>query len=130
MLDHGILNFRLEDNILIIEGTGPWNREALLLSSDTAGLVQKQRIKKKWGVIAIFNGDPIYTPDAADLLIEYVTYDKLQGRVATAVILNCSSSPELGQKHIGKICKQAGEQCQFFENLCDAKIWIKQQLAL
>ena len=130
MLDHGILNFKLDDNILIIEGTGPWNKEALLLSSDTAGLAQKPRIKKKWGVIAILNGDPIHTPDAASLLIEYVTYDKLHGRVATAVILKNASSPEFGRKHIDKIYEQAGELCQFFENLCDAKIWIKQQLAL
>lgn len=130
MLDHGILNFRLDDNILIIEGTGPWNREALLLSFDTAGLVQKQRIKKKWGVIAILNGDPIHTPDATTLLIEYVTYDKLHGRVATAVILKNARSPELGRKHIDKIYEQAGELCQFFDNLHDAKSWIKEQLTL
>ncbi|WP_022943313.1 hypothetical protein [Psychromonas hadalis] len=130
MLEHGILNIKLEDNILIIEGTGPWNREALLLSFDTAGVEQKRRISQKWAVITIFNGDPIYTPDAADLLIESIEYDKLHGRVATAVILKDSNFPGLGKRHLDKIYKKAGEPCQFFENLCDAKVWVKQQIAL
>jgi hypothetical protein len=76
MLDHGTLEFQLEDDILIIEGRGPWNREAMLLSSENADIVKKQRTKDKWGVIAILNGDPIHTPDAAQLLVEYIKYDK------------------------------------------------------
>ncbi|MCG6202541.1 hypothetical protein [Psychromonas antarctica] len=128
MLDHGTLKFQLEDDILIIEGRGPWNREAMLLSSENADIVKKQRIKDKWGVIIILYGDPIHTPDAAQLLVEYVKYDKKNGRVATALILNGSKYPELGRRHITDLYNQAGEIAEFFNNITDAKKWMRSLL--
>ncbi len=124
MLDHGTLDFKLEDNILIIEGRGPWNKEAMILSSENANLVQKQRTKDEWGVIAIINGEPIHTPDAAELLVEYIKYDKNNGRVATALILTDSTFPALGKRHISELYNKAGEAFQFFNNITDAKIWM------
>jgi len=129
MSDHGTLAFKLEDNILMIEGCGPWNKEAMILSTHNAGLVQRQRKKARWGVIAVLNGDPIHTPDAAQLLIEYVKYDKQNGRIATALILTDSTCPELAKRHIADLYDKAGEDYQFFSNICDAKIWMATVLA-
>lgn len=128
MQDHGTLCFELKDNILLIEGCGPWNKEAMLLSSKSAQLAQKQRTKEKWGVIAIINGEPVHTPDAAELLIEYVRNDKKDGRVATGLILTGSSFPELGKRHIAKLYNKAGEQFQFFNNIADAEVWVRSLL--
>jgi len=129
MSDHGTLAFTLEDNILIIEGCGPWNKEAMVLSAHNADLVQRQRKKAKWGVIAVLNGDPIHTPDAAQLLIEYVKYDKQHGRIATALILTGSTCPELAKRHIADLYLKGGEVYQFFNNITDAKIWMATVLA-
>jgi len=124
MLDHGTLHFTLEDNMLIIDGRGPWNKEALQLSVFNANAVQQKRTSDKWAVLINVTGDPIHTPDAAELLVEYIKDEKNHGRVATALILTNSTSPELGKRHIADLYNRAGEQYQFFNNRADAKSWL------
>ena len=128
MLDHGTLHFTLEEDILIINGRGPWNKEALLLSVANANTVQQTRSSDKWAVLVNVTGDPIHTPDAAELLTEYIKYDKQHGRVATALILTHSSSPELGKRHIAEVYTNAGEQYQFFNSSVEAKSWLRSLL--
>lgn len=125
MLDHGTLHFTLEENILIIDGRGPWNKEALLLSVANANAVQQNRSGDKWAVLVNVTGDPLHTPDAEELLVEYIKYDKQHGRVATALILTNSTSPELGKRHIADLYNRAGEQYQFFNNSAEAKSWLR-----
>ncbi|MFT6984331.1 MAG: hypothetical protein ACJAT7_000117 [Psychromonas sp.] len=124
MRDHGTLAFKLEDNILIIEGCGPWNKEAMVFSVDNANVVKKLCTRDKWGVIVVLKGDPIHTSDAAELLIEYIKYDKQNGRIATALILNDSTCPVLGKRHIAELYDKAGEDYKFFNNIFDAKVWM------
>ncbi|WP_369433847.1 hypothetical protein [Psychromonas sp. MME1] len=127
--DHGTLHFELVNNILMIEGCGPWNKEAMILSLSNANVVQRLRTHEKWGVIVTLNGDPIHTPEAAELLVEYVKYDKQNGRIATALILTDCTAPALGQRHLSDLYNQAGEAYQFFNNINDAKMWMTSILA-
>ena len=126
---HGTLNYMLEGNILLIEGCGPWNKEALLLFSDNAELLKKKQTLDKWAVLINVIGDPIYTPEAVQALLSYLKSEKEYGRVATAFVLTDSTSPELGEWHIREIYKKADEPCQFFNNIENAKIWLNNQLS-
>lgn len=128
LLAHGTLTFKFEDNILLIEGVGPWNKEALSLSLKDSQLLARNGNVERWGVIAIMHGDPIHTLDAEKLLIDIVIKDKCNGRVASALMLDDSNHPELGRAHIAKIYKSAGEQFEFFSNFSTAKSWLQNML--
>lgn len=95
MNDHGIFSLNLDCNILTVEGYGPWNKEAMKISFANAELMLKIRGKVKWGIIAIIHGDPLHTPDAAELLVGQIKEDKRHGRIATAFILIHSTAPNL-----------------------------------
>ncbi len=129
MKDHGIFKLALENNILIVEGRGPWNKEALKISFANAKMMLKLREMGKWGIIAVMYGEPVHTPDAAELLIEQIKYEKTHGRTATAFILTNSTSPELGKRHLSDLCSKADETFQFFNNVTDAEIWMKPLLS-
>ena len=75
-LSHGEYLFSIEGNLLIIEGYGPWNLEAIINSSDDSEDMHKKLYGTRWGVLAIIHGDPIHTPDAAELLADLVKKDK------------------------------------------------------
>ncbi|WP_019614576.1 hypothetical protein [Psychromonas ossibalaenae] len=127
MKDHGVFKLALENNILIVEGRGPWNKEALKISFDNAKMMLNK--KEKWGIIAVMYGEPVYTPDAAEMLIERIKYEKTHGRTATAFILTNSISPELGKRHLSDLCSKADETFQFFNRVIDAEIWMKSLLS-
>ena len=124
MRDHGTLHFELVDNILFIEGCGPWNEEALHLFSRNMDLSRKKEIVGEWAVLINVIGDPIYTPSAARALIKYLKDEKQHGRVATAIILTDSNSPEVGKWHISAVYNEAGENFKFFDSKEDATHWL------
>lgn len=124
MQEHGTINFKFEESILTVEGSGPWNKETLVASSEDAFLVQKKITEDKWGVIVIINGEPIHTPEAAELLIEYVKGDIQKGRIATAIILIDCPFPDIGIRHLSDIYNRSGEKFQFFNNVSNAKAWM------
>lgn len=130
MREHGTLDYKLEGNILQVEGCGPWNKEALQLFSDNIELSKKKQALSKWAVLIHVVGDPIYTPSAVKSLLVYLKSEKEHGRVATAFILTDSTSPKIGQWHISEVYNKAGEKFQFFNDIKNATIWLNGLLDL
>ena len=126
---HGTLDVQVEGRLLILEGTGPWNLESLYDSGKVAAPLVKPLHGKPWGAIVTIYGEPIYVPEAAEVLTEVVRQDKVKGRVATALIVDNCSSPRFAKTHIGQIYKNAGETYQCFSDFADAKSWVSQQIA-
>lgn len=81
-IPHGEVHVHREGRILILEGHGPWNLEALEHSTGEA-----QSSGAPWGVMASIYGDPIHVPDAEAHLIQLVKRDIENGRVGTALIV-------------------------------------------
>ena len=55
---------------------------------------------------------------------------KKQGRVATAVIVEDSNSPEFAKRHLSEIYDSAGEIFRFFPSKEEAKWWLVQRITL
>ena len=125
---HGDLSFKVEGNIMLIEGERPWNLEAINSSADNARTCHEQLYGKPWGVLAIIHGDPIHTPDAAKLLTEIVIRDKQNGRTASALVLDEDHHPDFGKFHIGEIYGNAGETFEFFNDINSARKWLNEKL--
>ena len=126
---HGVLNFTIESgNILVIEGHGPWNKEVFYsINTEQTSLIHSL-YDKHWGVMAIFKGDALHTPEASSLLSEIVKQDKLRGRKATALILEESNFPDIGKQHLSEIYQKATENYKFFNEKDEALIWLTKQI--
>jgi hypothetical protein len=130
MQDHGTLHFELINQILFVEGHGPWNKEAFSRFTANLILAKKQdQLPCNWAVLINLTGDPICTPDAESMLIKHLNFEKQCGRIATAFVLTDSTSPQLGKRYITDIYEMVGEKCQFFNNNEQAENWLKNILA-
>lgn len=126
---HGTLELHLHENILQVEGSGPWNSESLHQSAQLAGPLLEQLLGKLWAVLVIVHGEPVYVPAAVASLVDTLKAEKKQGRVATAVLVNECATPGFARLHLSDIFNQAGETYAFFEDREKALAWLKGQIA-
>ncbi|GAB5381309.1 MAG: hypothetical protein Alis3KO_31800 [Aliiglaciecola sp.] len=124
---HGHLKAEKLGNILLIEGTGPWNIEMLESAGDSAKSILDELYKAPWGVLCIMHGDTAYLPDAAKKLTYIVKQEKLKNRKATAVVVADANLPSFAKGHLGQIYDQAGEHYRFFDDKADALEWLNGQ---
>jgi len=127
-MQHGFMNFSVEENILTIKGQGPWNLDAI----DQRVIEAREHIEmvqgKPWAVLAIVSGDSILVPEAVAKLTKIIQSDQLKGRIATALVIQQCTIPELVETHLSQIYTLAGEEFKSFEEIVDAKNWLKLQL--
>lgn len=126
---HGSLEVKVDGRLLVLEGTGPWNLESLHDSGKIAAPIVEPLLGKPWGVIATIHGEPIYVPEAAEKLAQIVRSDKVQGRVASALLVDACNSPQFAKNHIGEIYRAAGETFEFFTDYKQAKHWVMDKIA-
>jgi hypothetical protein len=126
---HGTVKLDVTDRILNVEGTGPWNVESVIAAAKTVSPIIKQLSGQTWGVLVVLYGEPIYVSGAAEYLSEAIKNEKKLGRVATAVIVVESKSPEFAKSHLNQIYQKAGESARFFDNKQEANWWLIQQIS-
>ena len=127
---HGSIELDIDERILLAEGAGPWNKESISDSDSRLLPLLEELEGSPWGALVTLHGDPIYVPDAAALLIKSIIEQKKQGRVATAVIVKDSNSPEFAKRHLSEIYDSAGEIFRFFPSKEEAKWWLVQRITL
>lgn len=125
---HGEVYVYRENRILILEGHGPWNLEALHRSADQAKSILEELKGAPWGVMASIYGEPIHVPDAEAQLIQLVKKDIENGRVGTALLVEKSNSPSFARQHFGSIYQRAGDKIEMFNNKADAKRWLTETI--
>ena len=126
---HGELSITRDGQIMVIEGSGPWNLESLERSGEIALPIQNALKGTAWGVIAIIHGEPVHVPEAAQQLVQYVKNDIKNGRVGSALLVGNSNSPNFAENHIADIYRRAGETFEFFDDLESAKSWVLARIA-
>lgn len=126
---HGTVKLDIADSILLVEGVGPWNKESVIQGDKTVEPLIRQLSGKPWAVLVTLYGEPIYVPEAAQILTRSIKTQKKQGRVASAVIVAESKSPEFAKSHLSQIYHNAGETVRFFSDSEQAKWWLIQQIS-
>jgi hypothetical protein len=129
-IPHGEVCVHREDRILILEGHGPWNVEALQHSTDKALPILQELSGAPWGVMASIYGEPIHVPDAEAHLIQLVKRDMENGRVGTALIVEKSNSPSFATQHFSSIYHRAGDNVEVFNDTDEAKRWLMKTIQL
>lgn len=129
-IPHGEVCVHREGRILILEGHGPWNVEALQHSTDKAQPILQELSGAPWGVMASIYGEPIHVPDAEAHLIQLVKKDIENGRVGTALIVEKSNSPSFASQHFSSIYQRAGDNVEVFNDTDAAKRWLMKTIKL
>lgn len=129
-IPHGEVCVHREGRILILEGHGPWNVEALQHSTDKAQPILQELSGSPWGVMASIYGEPIHVPDAEAHLIQLVKKDIENGRVGTALIVEKSNSPSFASQHFSSIYHRAGDNVEVFNDTDAAKRWLMKTIKL
>ena len=129
-IPHGEVCVHREARILILEGHGPWNVEALQHSTDKAQPILQELSGAPWGVMASIYGEPIHVPDAEAHLIQLVKKDIENGRVGTALIVEKSNSPSFATQHFSSIYHRAGDNVEVFNDINAAKRWLMKTIQL
>jgi hypothetical protein len=125
---HGNLNLHVEDSILLIEGVGPWNLEAVKEAYNRFVPLKETLYGSPWGALIVMGGDPIYVPDAANYIIKRIKHERMQGCVASAIMIGESNSPEFAKRHLSEIHSKAGDTYRFFSDKEEAVWWLVQQI--
>lgn len=118
---HGTLIINREDNIVILDGVGPWNEESVLSAREFFSKLHQEMRNDVWGLIAILRGESVHTPEASEQLIESIKKDKRNGRFCSALVLSDAEFPQMAKIHITNIYKAAGETYEIFDSLIEAK---------
>ena len=125
---HGSIDVHIQDGILFIEGSGPWNLEAVKEATSRFQPLVETLYGSPWGALVISRGDPIYVPDAANYLIKIIKNERLKGSVASAILVGESNSPEFAKRHLSEIHTNAGDTYRFFSNKEEAAWWLVQKI--
>jgi|TARA_R110002096_G_scaffold273736_2_gene467589 hypothetical protein len=125
---HGIINVNIQDRILMFEGCGPWNLEAVKEAYSRFKPLVETLYGSPWGALAVLRGDPIYVPDAANFIIKTIKYERRKDYVASAILVDESNSPEFAKRHLSELHTKAGDTFRFFSNQDEAAWWLLQKI--
>lgn len=125
---HGELHIEVEDRLLIIEGKGPWNLDAIDICMVENDKKVTDLCGQPWGVLFVAKGDAIMVPEARNKLIEIIKQETQKGRVATVLVIEQSSVPLLVEAQFKDVYTSAGNEYGYFQTKNDAQHWLYQQL--
>ncbi|MDC8832557.1 hypothetical protein [Alteromonas gilva] len=121
---HGTLLVSVDGRIVHLRGKGPWNAESLQLTE--ARLMQQIQAMygSPWAVLANFEGEAVYVPEAFALLRKQVQKEIRLGRVATAIVFENVNSPKLSRHQFNALYQMDGHEVAFFDGREDAREWL------
>jgi predicted nicotinamide N-methyase len=126
--EHGSLDLHVQDSILLVEGCGPWNLEAVKEAYIRFVPLIETLYGGPWGALVVLLGDPIYVPDAANYIIKRIKNERMNGCVASAIMVGESNSPEFAKRHLSEIHTKAGDTFRFFSEKEEAVWWLVQKI--
>lgn len=126
MAPHGNRAIWTDGRILMSRNTGPFNLEALRLSTERT---RTERIRLSdsgpWASIAIMDGSIMFTPEALDLVRENMSDPERNGNlVASAFVMSPDiEGYSLCEEIFAPIYALAGASFRVFEDFDDAHEW-------
>ncbi len=126
-LPHGKCSFAVEDNIISIDATGPWNLEFFKkMHADLTSIIINDVDYQNFAVLLILRGLPLATKNALDYHVKFVSTGQTK---ALAIYSSLSESPAIAENIFQKAYYQAGLKSKSFDSPDAAKKWLTSQLA-
>ncbi len=122
---HGQTKILVEDNIIIIESTGPWNLEYFETFHQELVLTLVKFSLDKYAVLLIPIGETIAVHEARDYHIKFLKKGTVR---AVAINLSKSKIPLATQNMCKEVYSEVPLEHEFFTSTEEAKCWLKNKL--
>ena len=130
---HGNVESRIEDNILINEATGPFNAEVIYaLKQIQQDLLDILSARQHWAQIYTFHHSALCSPDTIDALSAYLADEKgkIKKPAATAFVMDQSvEGRAIMAAHYRHVYELAGLKFDIFNSLKEAQDWVELMLS-
>lgn len=130
---HGSVESRIENNVLINEATGPFNAEIIYaLKQIQYDLLEILSAKEHWAQIYTFHHSALCSPDTIDALSSYLAdkKGKIKKPSATAFVMDRSvEGRTLMAAHYRHVYEVAELNFEIFTSVDEAHDWVKLMLS-
>ena len=121
---HGEYKIEAHNNILVVDAHGPFTEALSQQYVADMYAACEQFSAQPWGLLVTFYGNSIFSPEAAESLIEVTKFRMQHGMIANACVILESETADLQQvqlQHIYQVCNCV------FHVFCDidaARLWL------
>lgn len=127
---HGDVSISIDDRLMIIDGVGPGNTEAVLKYQQLAKQYRPQLSDKHWASLVRLKGEPFLIPEAKAMMAETIQFAMSQKLAATAVVFQDIKHEQTVQFFWESIYVKTGIPHAFFKQEDDARAWLYEQIAV
>lgn len=122
---HGIYEVKVEDGILFVDATGPFNEE--LINSYRQAIEKCIQIVEahSWNQIIVLHDMSLFTPEAELALTESLINRKSRKLNASAVVFVDIEGEIIIKQQMSKAYNTAKVQHEYFTSIEEAKIWLQ-----
>lgn len=123
---HGKCDFTVEDNIIIIDATGPWNLEFFQqMHRDLSEIILRDVDFYNFAILLVLKGDSFATQEGLDYHLNLVRKGPTKALALNSALSNAAP---ITQSVFKKIYDQANLANQNFESTESAKAWLRTKL--
>lgn len=123
-IEHGIFEIKIEENILLVDATGPFNEELIINYQNALESCIKSLEHKKWNQIITLHQLSVFTPEAELALTKTLINRKSRGLTHCAVVIGDTNYKALLTEQMSRCYCKAEIDHQYFNTLDTAKKWI------
>lgn len=125
-LAHGQCTYTVEDNIITIDATGPWNLEFFQqMHHELSNIILHDVDFHNFAILLILKGDSFAAQDGLDYHLNLVRQGPTK---AIAMNSTMSNAAPITRGVFKKVYDQAGLTNQNFDSISAAKAWLRTKL--
>ena len=118
--EHGVFEVKIEDNILLVDATGPFNEELIIQYEKALESCINILETSKWNQIITLHQFSLFTPEAEQRLTQSLKNRRSRRLVACVVVLKNIEGESLIKEQMSRCYKCAGVKHEFATSVHDA----------
>ena len=122
---HGSVSIELQDRILILHAEGPANADLIQQYQRDVKHYRELLRGEPWGNLVVFYNEPLFPPDARELMYQSIQRSRESGMAAVAVVLSDVNSPLTVRHFWDAIYTHVDMPHEFFDSQDQACEWLK-----
>jgi len=122
--EHGVFEVKIEDKILLIDATGPFNEELIIQYEKALESCIKNLETSTWNQIVTLHKFSLFTPEAEQKLTQTLKNRSSRRLKACAVVLINIEGGSLIKSQMSRCYNKAGVKHEFTTSVHDAKKWL------
>jgi hypothetical protein len=122
--EHGVFEVKVEDNVLLVDATGPFNEELIIQYEKALESCIKNLEITPWNQIVTLHKFSLFTPKAEQKLTQTLKDRSSRGLKACVVVLKNIEGESLVKAQMSRCYKYADVKHEFSPSVQEAKKWL------